>query len=117
MIGIDVVEIARIQKLDMDGFANKILCQSEKAYLETKLRKAETLAGFFAAKEAVSKALGSGFTKDVTHKDIEVLHDENGAPICNLHGKAKEILMQKGKEIYISVSHDGGYAAAAAFIK
>ena len=117
MIGVDIVEISRVQKLDTVSFANKILCQSEREYLEKKLNKAETLSGFFAAKEAVSKALGCGFTKDVTYKDIEVLHDEKGAPICNLHGKAKEILQNKGKEIYLSISHDGGYAVAVAMIK
>ena len=117
MIGVDIVEIARIQNLDAESFANKILCQREREYLDAKLKKAETLAGFFAAKEAVAKALGCGFTKDVTYKDIEVLHDENGAPICKLHGKAITLLQHKGNEIYISISHDGGYAVAAAIIK
>lgn len=117
MIGIDVVEIARIRKVDSESFTNKILTQSEMQYLQTKLHKDETLAGFFAAKEAVVKALRCGFTKDVVYKDIEILHDENGAPMCKLHGNAKIFLQNKGNDIFISVTHDGGFAAAVAIIK
>lgn len=115
MIGIDIVRTERISQLDIDAFAKKIGCDAE--WLAQKKDKAQSLAAVFAVKEAVVKALGCGFCKDVTLKDVEVCHKDSGEPFVILHGKANEILKSKGNEIFVSASHDGEYAVAVAIVK
>lgn len=99
-IGIDIVEISRIEKsVQRDSFLKRVFTENEIAYAEN----AQSLAGIFAAKEAYFKALGTGITFPLT--DIEILHNENGKPYIN--GKEK---------CDLSISHDGGIAAATVIL-
>lgn len=123
-VGIDIIEIARVEKLcDKASFLNRILTKSEKSYVDGKILSNSqskkipyaTIAGLFAAKEAVSKAIGVGLLRGVGFKDIEIVHDELGAPEIRLSGKAKEIVSDK--KVVISISHDGGFAVAVCNIE
>ncbi len=89
-IGLDLVEIDRIDRAVSrnERFARRILSTREYetyATLQSK-RRLEFLAGRFAAKEAFSKARGTGITKGCTFQDIEVLNDRAGAPVLYFHG-------------------------------
>ena len=90
--GIDLLKIERIKKIHLNyknRFLEKIL--TDKEIIEVKNTKQiwRKIAGKFSAKEAVSKALGTGFADGVNIKDIEILNLESGRPIVNLYGKAK----------------------------
>ena len=114
MIGVDIVKIERIaQKIASETFLIGVFTKSEIEYYNQQGGKAETLAGLFAVKEAVSKALRTGFDgfKPI---DVEVIHDDYGAPDVILHNKAKEFL--SNRQIQISISHDGDYAVAMCII-
>lgn len=117
MIGVDIVDIGRIKSLDLTAFADKVFTPEEKSYVFAKKDACSTAAGIFAAKEAVVKALGCGFVKDVTYTDVEIVHDKSGAPVVNVKDGARKLLEEKGNTIFVSISHDGGYAVAAAIIK
>jgi len=115
MVGIDIVEIKRIRdKLAKNPtFITGCFCEQEINYYDKNGKKPETLAGFFAAKEAVLKALGTGFI-NVRPLDITITHTPNGAPVAILKNNAK---IQLGKRnLNISISHDGGIATAIAII-
>jgi holo-[acyl-carrier protein] synthase len=110
MIGIDVIEIERIAKaMKTPGFTERIFTPAEIIYIQSKGNAPQTAAGLFAAKEAVSKALGTGFTAALSHKDIEITHDEHGAPRVTVKGA--------GSGLSVSISHCKTYAVAAAVIK
>ncbi len=112
-IGLDVCEIARMEKMAEDSrFLERYFTAEETGYIRSKGKNAgQTMAGIFAAKEAVTKALGTGIAFDL--KEISILHDEAGMPFCSLSGRAKEL---GGKDnFFLSISHDGGIAAAACF--
>jgi hydroxyethylthiazole kinase-like uncharacterized protein yjeF len=110
--GIDIIEIARIDNLTCkEAFLKKMFTQNEIAYLETK--KTESIAGYFCAKEAVVKSLGTGFF-GFKFTDIEILK-KNSAPYVVLYGKALALSRDKGiKEIHVSISHSKEYANAIA---
>ncbi len=116
--GVDVIEIARVEKAaKREGFARRILSIDEIAYWEGKGRAAETLSGAFAAKEAVSKALGTGFGL-IGWKEVEILHEENGAPYARLTGAAFQRLQALGgTRVHVSISHCKTYAIAQAVIE
>jgi holo-[acyl-carrier protein] synthase len=106
-IGIDIVELARIEKLIMnDKFVKRILTSNEqKKFPElTVRRKVEFLAGRFAAKEAYAKAKGTGIGKEISFQDIEISNDELGKPI----------VIAKGQDLkpHVSISHAENYAVA-----
>lgn len=111
--GIDMTEVDRIKKnLDNKKFIDKIYSQVEQQYLETRKFNAQTAAGMFAAKEAVSKCLGTGFT-NFGPCHIEVLKDNLGKPYINL----KDNALKRAEEleitnIHISISHTSDYAVA-----
>ncbi|RKD30068.1 NAD(P)H-hydrate dehydratase [Thermohalobacter berrensis] len=114
--GVDIVKIDRIKKIidKGKGFIERIYSDREKKYLEKRQYNIKTIAGLFAAKEAVSKVLGTGI-RGFSFKDIEVIHDELGKPYIKLKGKAYEYALNKGiKNIHISISHDTDYAIAFA---
>jgi holo-[acyl-carrier protein] synthase len=107
-IGIDIIEIERIRKsMENERFIERILTQREKEsflHISNQTRKLEFLAGRFAAKEAFSKAVGTGIGK-LSFQDIEVLNDEMGAPYINVSSKKDMI-------IFVSISHSREYAVA-----
>ena len=112
MIGIDVVSIKRISCIYArynNHFLNKLFCENEKKLI----KKDETLAGFYASKEAISKALKVGIGKELSFLDIIIYKDKKGAVYFNLSNKAKDKFPIK--ESSLSISHDGGFAIAVAF--
>lgn len=101
-VGVDIVSVERIKKaLENEAFKNRVFTAKEIAYCESKKNKFESYAVRFAAKEAFSKAMGTGFI-DLEHKDIEILNDSNGKPS----------LYYKNKVYKISLSHEKEYAIA-----
>ena len=111
-VGIDLCEIRRMADLaENAAFLERYFTAEERAYLSQKgLGKAQTLAGLFAAKEAVTKALGSGIAFPL--KEIEIGHTAEGQPAVRLTGRAAELA--QGGEMLVSISHEGGMAAAVA---
>jgi len=120
--GVDIIEIDRIKhSLDTLGnaFRDKVFTRGEIDYCEArKAAKYKSYAARFAAKEAVSKALGTGISEGISWKDIEVVNDEKGKPDVCLSGKAREILTKLGDiSISLSLSHSENYAVAYAVIQ
>ena len=119
-IGTDLCPVGRMEKaMENSRFAPRICTPRELERMEPMCaeRRHEHLAGLFAAKEAVSKALGTGFS-DFGFADIEVLPDAMGKPVCTLSGKASSHLTAMGGEtIFITITHDSGMAAATAIIE
>lgn len=112
--GIDLIEISRIEEVIARHGKHYLERIYTPAELEQCGKRAESLAGRFAAKEAVAKALGCGIG-DVTWKDIEILGDEQNAPVLTLHGAAG----QKAKELglvnwSVSISHSQSHSVALA---
>lgn len=107
-IGIDIIELDRITtNMEKARFVDRILTPKEKevfSNLSNKRRKIEYLAGRFAAKEAFAKACGKGIGK-LSFQHIEVLHEENGAPVLTAVGYEKET-------IFLSITHSRDYAVA-----
>ena len=118
-VGIDIVEIRRI-KSAMEGnerFLEKIFTNVELEYLKSRNLRAEYVAGRFAAKEAVAKALGTGF-RGFDFKDIEIDRTTLGKPIVILKGKAKLIAKKEGHyNIHLSISHGEDSAVAYAILE
>lgn len=114
-IGTDIIEVARIRKnIEQYGqtFYDKILTPDEKRYSLTYADPAPTVAGRFAAKEAVAKALGTGFGEHLSFHDIEVLNDTVGKPIIRLSPKAKAHF--NPGTLHLSISHNKEHAIAFA---
>lgn len=117
-IGTDIIEIDRIGKaLINKGFLHKNFTEKEIEYFLRRKNMSEVVAGNFAAKEAVSKALGTGF-RGFGLINIEVLRDELGKPKVNLYGQAKNIAEKGGAiRIHISISHNKTQAIAYCVIE
>ena len=111
-IGTDIIEINRIENIIKNSkFLNRCFTVKEIEYLKSK--NPESTAGYFCAKEAVSKALGTGFS-GFCIKDIEIIK-KNSAPYIILHNKAIDIANEKGiRNIHVSISHCRDYAVAFA---
>ena len=109
-VGLDLCEISRMEKLLADSrFLNRFFTGEETEYIRSKGKNAaQTMAGIFAAKEALAKALGTGITFEL--RDVSVGHDENGQPFYRLTGQAAAL--GEGSRFFLSVSHEGGTAAA-----
>jgi holo-[acyl-carrier protein] synthase len=115
-IGIDIVEIKRIQNLfsKHSDFLRRIYTEKEVAYCQQKRRNPyQHFAARFATKEAVFKALGTGWRGKMKWTDIEVLNDKLGKPYLNLYGAVKEAADKKNiNDIAVSLSHCKEYAIA-----
>lgn len=113
-IGIDIVEINRINKslkLYGDRFLGRTFTDKEIAYCKNKPNPAQHYAARFAAKEAFIKAVG----KPLTLKEIEIERPLGKAPKINLYGQSKKTAGRK--KIFLSISHDRGYAIAQVVIE
>jgi holo-[acyl-carrier protein] synthase len=114
-IGIDLVKIDRIDKAgnNRSGFLERVFTEREREYCYRQKYPAQHFAGRFAAKEAVLKAIGTGWSAGVKWTDMEVLHGDGGGPVVNISGRVKDLMDLKGvKQILLSYSHDEGYAVA-----
>lgn len=114
-IGIDIIEIERIDKaIKNKRFKDRVFTEHEIEYFDSRGGSPCHAAGNFAAKEAVLKALGTGLS-GIAWKDIEILRDRLGKPYVILHGSAKSIACAAGiREILLSISHSREYAIAQA---
>jgi len=116
--GIDLVECSRFQQIidrHGDRFLNRIFTPLELAYCGDRKRAIEHLAARFAAKEAVMKVLGTGWSNGVSWTDIEVSNDPAGRPSVELTGKCGELAAQVGIDtVLISLTHTAGHAMASA---
>ena len=117
-IGTDIIEINRIEKVMIrtSSFIEKSFTHNEIEYFKLKGLKGNVIAGNFAAKEAISKALGTGF-RGFGLKDIEVLRDKLGKPVVNLSNKVYKILDLKEFNMYVSISHSKENAIAYAVME
>ncbi|AWZ47631.1 holo-ACP synthase [Hathewaya limosa] len=118
-VGVDIIEINRIKKAleRRDAFLNKLFNKSEIDYFARKKFRPEFVAGKFAAKEAVAKALGTGF-REFDFKDILIENNTLGKPMVSLKGKAKLIASKNGDyRIHISISHSCTDAIAYAVME
>ena len=117
-IGVDIVEIDRIKDaIDKnDRFLYRLFTDAEIDYFKTKNFKIETIAGNFAAKEAISKAIGKGI-RNFNIKDIEVIRNSLGKPIVKTYNNLKQICIDCNiLEIKVSISHSEKYAVANAIV-
>ncbi len=114
-VGVDIVQVDRIQKnIEKQKFIDKVYTEKEKEYLTKRQLNPQTAAGLFAAKEAVSKTLGTGIS-GFSITDIEIVKDEFNKPEILLHNNALKISKDKGiDKINISISHEKDYAIAFA---
>lgn len=102
--GIDIIEISRIEKnIQNQAFLDKVYTKNEQEYILSRGNSAQTAAGVFAAKEAVSKALGTGIS---SFTDLEVMHTKAGQPYMEYNGY----------NIMLSISHCKEYAVANAIV-
>jgi holo-[acyl-carrier protein] synthase len=119
-LGIDLVEVSRIRALLQKGgdrFKERVYTVGEIAYCDSCADGAMNFAARFAAKEAVAKALGTGFTNGVSWKDIEVLRSDGGAPSVRLHGGAQTVAGTLGvAKVLITLTHTATAAAASAVL-
>lgn len=115
-LGCDLVEVARIEEaMKKEGFTQRVFTEHELHAIEKK--GVQTAAGYWAAKEAVSKALGVGFV-GFTMQDIEIITDEMGAPQAFLARGAQARLARLGAlTVLITISHDKGMAMAVAAVE
>ena len=117
-IGNDIIEIERIEKaISKESFKNKIYSQRELENIEKRGNRTETYAGIFSAKEAISKAIGTG-VREFSLTDLEILNDDLGKPYVVVSEKLDKILRNKKEDyqIEISISHSKKYATAIAII-
>jgi holo-[acyl-carrier protein] synthase len=120
-IGIDLIEVARIQaSYDKFGerFVNRILHPNEIAYCLSHRVPGPFLAARFAAKEAISKAFGTGIGAQLGWRDMEVGRKETGEPYVILHERGKVLLAARGaSSVRISLSHTQQHATAVAILE
>ncbi|HEY5731267.1 MAG TPA: holo-ACP synthase [Anaerolineales bacterium] len=110
--GVDLIEISRIEEVVARHGKHYLERIYTPAELEQCGKRAESLAGRFAAKEAVAKALGCGIG-DVTWQEIEILGDEQNAPVLTLHGIAQEKAIKLGLTTWsVSISHSQSHSVA-----
>ena len=122
-IGTDIINIKRLEKTlkkNGKGFKNRIFSKKEINYCEKKDHPASFYAKRFAAKEALSKAMGTGIRKGINFKNIEISNDIYGKPSIKLSGTTASFLKKKIKakkySIYLSLSDDAPWAQATVII-
>lgn len=107
MIGCDIVKIERFNKLiDNKNFLNKYFTMDEQNYINSKTSKVQTMAGIYSAKEAVLKALHKGIGSGINLLDVQICHQEGGAPYALVNNET----------LPVSISHDGEYAFAVCLV-
>jgi holo-[acyl-carrier protein] synthase len=119
--GIDLIEVARIaasyEKFG-ERFVRRVLVADEIAYCLTHKEPAPFLAARFAAKEAVSKAFGTGIGAQLGWQDMEIRRKESGEPFVVLHGKGAELFAaRQAARLHVSLTHTQNYAAATAILE
>lgn len=120
-LGIDIIEVDRIRQAwrqHGERFVLRILRQPEADYCLAQSDPAPALAARFAAKEAVSKAFGTGIGAELGWHDIEILRHPSGQPQILLHGKGARLLQERGgRLVHLSLSHSTAQAVAVAILE
>ncbi len=120
-IGIDIIEVARIRASHEKfgaRFLNRILHPGEISYCLSHKDPGPFLAARFAAKEAISKAFGTGIGAQLAWQDMEVARRDSGEPYLILHGRGLALLQErKGRAVLISLSHTQEHATAVAILE
>jgi holo-[acyl-carrier protein] synthase len=120
-MGTDIVEISRIRKLlrkNSDDFLARVYTKKELQESRNKKNLAEYLAGRWAVKEALSKALGCGIGIDCNWRDISTTNDSKGAPKVRLSGFASKTAKSKNTgKIHVSISHEKHYACSTVILE
>ncbi len=114
-LGNDIIEISRIrQSIERHGahFLDRLFSQQEQDFCYKYADPVPHFAGRFAAKEAIAKALGTGFGEHLAWHDIEIINDQLGKPIVHLSAALKTKL--DNPHIHVSISHSTDYATAVA---
>ena len=117
-IGNDIIEIERVEKaISKEGFIAKVYTQREIENIVKRGNRTETYAGIFSAKEAVSKAIGTG-VREFALTDLEILNDDLGKPYVIVSDKLNKVIQRKKEnyQIEIAISHSKKYATAMAII-
>ena len=119
--GIDILEVKRIaasyEKFG-ERFVNRILLPGEIAYCLSHKTPGPFLAARFAAKEAISKAFGTGIGAALGWQDMEIRRKASGEPFVVLHGKGEQLFAARGaNRLLVSLSHTTNYAAATAILE
>jgi holo-[acyl-carrier protein] synthase len=117
-VGTDIVEVLRIgQMIERHGeiFLNRVYTDNEIRYCQKRRESTQHYAGRWAAKEAVMKTLGTGWSRGVGWRDIEICSSRSGSPSIVLRGGAREFAEQAGIcDVLISISHCRSFATATA---
>lgn len=116
--GVDLTQVARIERMlqeHPERFVERVFTATERAYADAGgTRRAERYAARFAAKEAVMKALGTGWRTGVAWTDAEVVHAADGAPTLKVHGRLAEVAAERGIDTWaVSLSHTDDTAIAS----
>lgn len=119
--GIDLIEVARVvnsMERFGDRFLSRILLPPEIEYCRSYSHPGPHVAARFAAKEAISKAFGTGIGTQLGWHDLEVARRDSGEPYVLLHGKGLDLLHQRaGRRVHLSLSHTQVYATAVAILE
>jgi holo-[acyl-carrier protein] synthase len=119
-VGMDIVETKRIADSIGrfgDRFLQRVFLEGEVAYSNSMKFPHLHLAARFAAKEAISKAFGTGIGRELGWRDLEIVREPGGAPRVQLHGRAEAYAHSRGVQaIHVSLSHTAEYGAASAVI-
>jgi holo-[acyl-carrier protein] synthase len=120
-IGTDIIEVARIQSSHErfgERFLSRILLPSEIAYCLSHRLPAPHIAVRFAAKEAISKAFGTGIGRELGWHDLEILRKETGEPWVQLLGPALKLMSRRNaRTVHITLSHTSAHATAVAILE
>src|ERR1035441_6790699 len=120
-VGIDIIEVARVeasQERFGERFLKRLLHPDEIAYCLSHKNPAPFIAARFAAKEAISKAFGTGIGAALGWHDMEIRRKKSGEPFVILHGKGKELFAaRRAKQLLVSLSHTRDYAAVTAVLE
>ena len=119
--GVDIVEIERIRKVmerQKDRFINRVFTPEEQRFCKKFRNPAPHFSARFAAKEALFKALGTGWAKGVSWLDVEVQRKDRHAPIMVLHGEAEKQSVRLGaNRVHLSLSHSDQWAVAMVILE
>jgi holo-[acyl-carrier protein] synthase len=117
-IGTDIIECLRIaHMIERHGelFINRVYTPHEIRYCQSRKQATQHFAGRWAAKEAILKALGTGWRKGISWRDIEIRNDPGGKPVVGLRGGARDMVEKLGiREMLVSISHCRSHATAYA---
>ncbi len=115
--GIDLMELAKVQQhlcAPQEDWIDAVFSADERAQADPRPHDVEFYGGRYSAKEAVVKAIGTGFSEDVAWLDIEILRQPAGSPKVRVSGGALAVANALGvTRWFVSISHSGGYAVAS----